>query len=275
MLRERTSIKRNFSLPIYLLIVFAISWPFQFFIFFWPEATWAFKMLLVSMIMVSVGTFISGRYIFQDTFSDAGWSWGKPVHYLAAFILPFVLWTVPTLLGLILGTQNMPINFNLMDTMFLFVFSFVITLIPAFGEEFGWRGYLLPRLARKHSIKKALLVQAFVWWGWHLPVLVFSGINSRLIEGNVLLSIIILLAISIIPSMMHAIVFSYFWSTSYSLAVVTVYHSAFDEVRDTLESSIGFGPIVEIWQMLLLTILGLILLWKGKWTQLRIIQNKK
>jgi hypothetical protein len=29
-----------------------------------------------------------------------------------------------------------------------------------------------------------------------------------------------------------------------------------------------------IWQILFLAILGLILLWKGKWTQLRIIQNK-
>jgi len=83
-----------------------------------------------------------------------------------------------------------------------------------------------------------------------------------------------MLAISIIPSMMHAIVFSYFWSVTHSLSVATIYHAAFDEIRDTIENSVGFGPLVQIWQMLLLTILGLILLWKGKWAQLKIFQDE-
>ena len=64
---------------------------------------------------------------------------------------------------------------------------------------------------------------------------------------------------------MHAVVFAYFWSSSGSIVVATVYHSTFDEVRDTLEARVGFGPLVEPWQMLTLTILGMTLLWKAKW----------
>ena len=266
--------QNNLSLSVYLLIVFALSWPFQFFIFIWPESTWAFKMLLVSMVMVTIGTIISAKIVFKDSLSEAGWSWGRPIHYLAALVLPILVWIVPTIYSLFLGPQTMPINFNFIDAFFLFLTSFVITLIPAFGEEFGWRGYLLPRLVRNYSIKKALLIQAFIWWGWHLPVLVFSGMTSSLIKGNVIFSIMAMLAISIIPSMMHAIVFSYFWTTSNSLVVVTVYHSAFDEIRDTAQSSVGLGPLVEIWQMILLTIVGLIFLWKVRWAQLKIIQDK-
>jgi len=146
--------QNNFSLTIYLLIVFAVSWPFQFFILFWPEAIWAFKMLLVSMIMVSVGTFIAGKYVFHDTFSDAGWNWGKPVHYISAFALPFIIWVIPTLISLFLETKSLPFDFNLVDTIILFLLSFIITIIPAFGEEFGWRGYLLPHLVKNYSIKK-------------------------------------------------------------------------------------------------------------------------
>ena len=53
-----------------------------------------------------------------------------------------------------------------------------------------------------------------------------------------------------------------------SLAVVTVYHAAFDQIRDAIEVSIGYGSLVEIWQMLTLTILGGLLLWRGNWKHL-------
>jgi hypothetical protein len=49
-----------------------------------------------------------------------------------------------------------------------------------------------------------------------------------------------------------------------------VYHSAFDEVRDTLEGSVGFGPLAHNWQMVVLTILGLVILWKAKWRAHRV-----
>jgi uncharacterized protein len=64
--------------------------------------------------------------------------------------------------------------------------------------------------------------------------------------------------------MMHAVIFAYIWSTCQSLAVATVYHSAFDESRDALETSVGFGPFVDVvWQNVVLTLLGAVLLWKG------------
>jgi hypothetical protein len=64
--------------------------------------------------------------------------------------------------------------------------------------------------------------------------------------------------------MMHAVIFAYIWSTCQSLAVATVYHSAFDESRDALETSVGFGPFVDVvWQNVVLTLLGAVLLWKA------------
>jgi membrane protease YdiL (CAAX protease family) len=67
---------------------------------------------------------------------------------------------------------------------------------------------------------------------------------------------------------MHAVVFAYIWSRTQSLAVSTVYHAAFDEIRDTLEGSVGLGPLSQNWQMLILTILGIALLWKAKWKKM-------
>ena len=83
--------------------------------------------------------------------------------------------------------------------------------------------------------------------------------------GNNLITVPVVALISLFPTVMHAVVFAYFYSVSSSLAVATVYHSAFDEVRDTLLAQVGFGPLVEVWQMALLTGIGMIILWKKKW----------
>jgi membrane protease YdiL (CAAX protease family) len=43
-------------------------------------------------------------------------------------------------------------------------------IIVSFGEEYGWRGYLLPRLMPLGEIKASLIV-GVVWALWHTPVL--------------------------------------------------------------------------------------------------------
>ena len=43
-----------------------------------------------------------------------------------------------------------------------------------FGEEFGWRGYLLPRLARMFSAVPAVLLVGIAWAAWHWPLLYHS-----------------------------------------------------------------------------------------------------
>jgi membrane protease YdiL (CAAX protease family) len=50
--------------------------------------------------------------------------------------------------------------------------SMLVTFfLGPFGEEFGWRGYLLPRLARQFSVLPAVLVVGVVWALWHWPLL--------------------------------------------------------------------------------------------------------
>ena len=40
----------------------------------------------------------------------------------------------------------------------------------AFGEEFGWRGFLLPRLQSRHSAFVASCITGLAWGMWHLPM---------------------------------------------------------------------------------------------------------
>jgi uncharacterized protein len=262
------NLPKPFSLRTYLLIVVSISWPFQIAYVLWADTPFMrYALSSLPMMMVAVATYIAGRYVFRDGFSKAGWSWGKSKHYLAVFSIAIFVWVIPTILELVLGMRSISREVIVPDILGNFLLRFIGTLIPAFGEEFGWRGYMLPHLAKRYSLRAALLLHALIWWAWHLPVLVGMGMTEKLAD-HAGISIAMMLAVSLIPSMMHAIVFAYIWTVTQSLAVVTVYHAAFDEIRDEIEGSIGFGPLVDIWQMLTLTILGGLMLWKGNWKQL-------
>lgn len=257
--RSESKNRRPFSIGKYFIIVTALSWPFQISYFFLGKSHK--PILLISMIMVAVATYICGKWIFRDGFSNAGWSWGKPKYYIYAVGLAVFLWVVPSAIEQLMGWYS-PMDVNHQTIAVSFLLSFLITMLPAFSEEFGWRGYLLPRLFHKYHSKKALLLHGLITWIWHLPFLVIMGLEKGGVPG-----VSVVLAVSFIPTIMHAVVFAYFWSSSKSLAVSTLYHASFDEVRDTLQDSIGFGFFGQNWQMLILTILGFTFLCKEKWNK--------
>lgn len=248
-----------FSLLKYLCIVFALSWPFQF-IYLWLGD--AFRpVLLISMVMAGVATFIAGKFVFKDGFARTGWSFGKPKHYIFALLLALCLWLLPSLIERYFGMFSGASNVSLTSFLSTLLVSSLITILPAFGEEFSWRGYLLPRLQARYTPRKALLLHGLVTWLWHLPVLVAMGLAMG---GNPVVSLLLILIISLIPTVMHAVVFAYIWSSSKSLVVATFYHVMFDEIRDTLEGTVGLGVLGQNFQMLVLTVLGLVILWKTK-----------
>ncbi|MHC4457949.1 MAG: CPBP family intramembrane glutamic endopeptidase [Planctomycetota bacterium] len=274
--QNSSSPKRSFSLWLYLLIVFSLSWPFQIIAAIWGiELLPRFSLHATSMFMVTVGTFIAGRYVFRDGFAGAGWRWGKPKHYLAVIGLALLLWAVPTIADLALGTVRLPDKVS--GTQLIWILVFLTGFIPCFGEEFGWRGYMLPRLAQRYSPRKAVIIHGVIWWAWHLPVLIGIGVWAGIAVApemglSVGLSVAITVAAtalgSAIPAILHGVVFAYIWTRSRSLAVATVYHTAFDGVRDSIQTTIGAGPIAGFWAVALLVILGIVFLWKGNWKNL-------
>jgi membrane protease YdiL (CAAX protease family) len=57
----------------------------------------------------------------------------------------------------------------------------VLNIVPALGEELGWRGWLLPKLMPLGTVK-ALLISGVIWGLWHSP-LVLLGYNYTGVPG--------------------------------------------------------------------------------------------
>jgi uncharacterized protein len=47
------------------------------------------------------------------------------------------------------------------------------------GEEFGWRGFALPRLLERHSALKSSLMLGLIHAIWHLPLFFIPGMPQK------------------------------------------------------------------------------------------------
>lgn len=113
-------------------------------------------------------------------------------------------------------------------------------LFYGFGEELGWRGYLLPRIAPGPSSARAVLGVAAIWAGWHLPLFAFSpGMAAMGLAGAAgwLASIV---AASLMMSALYV--------ASRSILVLALFHGTFDVVINSPVGDVSqvMGPLVTI-----------------------------
>ena len=71
--------------------------------------------------------------------------------------------------------QAVPIQLlMLIQTVQALLLSPALNFITCFGEEWGWRGYLLPKVSRHFSTLPTLLITGIIWGLWHAPLTVIG-----------------------------------------------------------------------------------------------------
>jgi membrane protease YdiL (CAAX protease family) len=51
----------------------------------------------------------------------------------------------------------------------------ILTILAGVGEEFGWRGFALPRLQARHNALVSSLIVGLIWGTWHIPLFLTAG----------------------------------------------------------------------------------------------------
>lgn len=55
----------------------------------------------------------------------------------------------------------------------------LVTDTGPLGEEFGWRGFFLPRLLQRRLPLAAALITGVIWWAWHLPTFFIPALSQH------------------------------------------------------------------------------------------------
>ncbi len=180
----------------------------------------------------------------------------KPLIYLAiALLSPFVLVLIaatihyfvdktPINLAGLLTVKEFP-NFNLL-TFFLYNLVFF-----GFGEEVGWRGFVLPRFQDKFNALTSSMILTVFWALWHWPLFFYRPGYTSMEFAGILGWIFSLLTGSILLTWL-------FNSSRASVLICAVFHSTIDIAftADLADKNIVnyMGFLITVWGILTIII---------------------
>jgi uncharacterized protein len=121
----------------------------------------------------------------------------------------------------------------------------LLTIFAGIGEEFGWRGFALPRLQARHNALVSSLIVGVIWSIWHIPLFLVKGTIQYEWRGQVGL-IFAVLAYSlfvIAGSVQSAWVFN---NTRGSVLLAAVMHGALNAWNGYIDVYRGhFGGVLS------------------------------
>jgi membrane protease YdiL (CAAX protease family) len=135
---------------------------------------------------------ITGREV-----KSLGWKWGNPRYQVISYLLPLGYATVTYAVVWISGLSGFynkqfvsavgarfgigPLPAWLAIALYLLLAGTTGVIrgcATALGEEIGWRGFLVPELARRTNFTATALISGCIWAMWHYPILIFADYNA-------------------------------------------------------------------------------------------------
>jgi membrane protease YdiL (CAAX protease family) len=144
----------------------------------------------------AIGALLTCKYLGRSV-ASLGWQWGETRYQVFSYLIPLgyaaLVYSIAWSTGLAglnpkqtpevyanffgLGPMHKPLGIALY---FLVVATtgVIENCATTLGEEIGWRGFLVPELARRFSFTATALLSGVIWAAWHVPIIVFGGYNQ-------------------------------------------------------------------------------------------------
>jgi len=166
----------------YLIIVFAVSSILYVLINQSSGLEGVGQLYVIPLMWAPAIAALITTFIFQHNVRGLGWGLGKPRYYLIAFLLPIlyagIAYGIVWLFGLgAVDTSALGSNF-FMALLSALTIGLVQSIFLAAGEEIGWRGLLVPQLARLNSFSRTALISGIIWGIWHIPLIISGDYSS-------------------------------------------------------------------------------------------------
>jgi membrane protease YdiL (CAAX protease family) len=234
----------HFSQPcwVFLTLSFVLSWPFLVYGFGWfvleEDILKRYLFSCIGMLMVALSAFITRAFVERKGFHDVGWDLGHIRWYLALLLVCVFLWLGPPVVALLFGKLLWNQNISKDELIVVILSLGGFSLLVGFGEEFGWRGYLIPRLLteRKRS-REVLVLIGLVWGVWHCAVAI-GPLFRAIVEGasgwvsQIVPTLFQCLQV-VATSVALSFIFGAVWLKSRSIFLASFFHGYWIGIRDS------------------------------------------
>ena len=190
-------------LIIFLVLVFAITWALEFFVVYPISEKYGYGKNIVAQGIVAAMMFVPAlcvlatRLLTKEGFKNSrlavNFKDGRWKPYVAAWLLPSLLCSVGAVayfliypdrfdpthsyiiqqsaeMGVTLTPEQME-NKVVIGIIVAVLMAPLLNVVTCFGEEWGWRGYMMPKLRKKIKFLPAVLIGGIIWGLWHAPII--------------------------------------------------------------------------------------------------------
>ncbi|HNT74287.1 MAG TPA: type II CAAX endopeptidase family protein [Anaerolineae bacterium] len=263
---ENSKSSQASSLIWYFVLTFGFSW------LFWLSPVLSsqgfFTLPIPNMVCVIIGAHGPLFAAVVLTFKLAGWGAVKQLirsgfnlrmtlgWWLAIISIPFILTGIAVWVNVVLNDYQPDTTMLTQPLMIVPTFLIMFFLGGSFQEEFGWRGYALPRLLTLSSPLMASLLLGTIWGVWHLPLFYISGVSQSFMPFGIFLPLTIV----------FSIMFTWFFQkTKHNLFSALLFHTAINTALSLfppIEQKIGGNQMALTYLMIAYLCLSLLLIAK-------------
>ena len=200
--------KTKKQIALFLVLTFVLSWAFMFGAAIpamrqvtpeSPKEVQAIAASLLALVMFfpTIGVLLT-RLITKD-WTDCKLRLnlkGNAAPYLIGWFGPLVL----TIIGVAIYFAVYPLQFTTATFMekpwgvLLVLVAPLMNLVNCFGEEWGWRGFLFPKMREGRSFVRTAILVGIIWGLWHAPIIAYGHNYGKVVGtdpwGDIVLAII-------------------------------------------------------------------------------------